>query len=84
MIANAWGPDAFSVLRFVEGIVRVLLKCMTYYCPVHQVFRVQNRQTGDAGEARGSHIIIIADTNNVRVGIIRVKDGIFIRAVFII
>jgi hypothetical protein len=42
---------------------------------------VQNRQTGHGIEAGRNEIVVFAYSNRVRVGIIRIKDGVLVSAV---
>src|SRR5947209_15761598 len=85
VITNRRGPDAAAVLRLIEHIIRWLaLEDVADDRPVDQVFRAQNRQTRRGVETRSDQVIIIADANGVRIGIIGVDDRVFIRAVAVV
>ena len=82
MKANARSPCAIAVLRSPVDIYRRLaLKSMTDQLPMHQVFGVQNRQPWNGVETRCNHVIVIAYSNGIGIGIIGVENGILIASI---
>jgi len=69
-------PDAVAVLYLVIARRRQPLQCMADDLPVDQVARVQHRQTGYMVETGGDQVEIIADSNDIRIGIVGKEDGI--------
>ena len=82
MKANARRPCSVAVLRCpVDVYRRLALESMTDQLPMHKIFGVQNRQPGNSIETRRNQIKVVIDSNDIRVGIVGVENGIVIAPV---
>ena len=85
MVAYGRSPYPFTVaggiikffrLQFLQGIIDDT--------PIHQIFRMENRQSRRTAETGSGHIEIVTDRTNVRVGIIGVQHRIPVSSVALI
>ena len=81
MIPQSWCPNSAARLHLRVAWMRQLGECMAYELPVDEVSRMQNRQPWDAIKAGGSQVKIPSHPDDIRVRVIRVKDGVAIGTV---
>src|SRR6185503_7725447 len=74
-----------AVLRACKNVVGwQALQCVTDDLPVHEISGMENGKTGNAVEARGGEVKIVADANHVRIGIVSLDDRITVSAIAIV
>ena len=83
VLADRRRPDTFAVARLVEDAARIgeILQRVVDDCPVDQVPRMQDRQTGGAVETTRNEIEVISIANHVRIRVVGAEDRIAIGAV---
>ena len=64
------GPVVFFKRQGADAVVDDL--------PMYQVFRVQEGHTGQVGEGRGHHVVVLPHAYHVGVGVVGVKDRVLI------
>ena len=55
---------------------RVIPECRPDQLPVHKVCRMQDLQPREGTEGRGCHIIVLPHPADVRIGIVRIDNGV--------
>jgi hypothetical protein len=84
VIAEAGGPATFSVAREVVARGLLFRQCVTNDAPVDEIFGVQDGESGSALEAGGGHVVVVADADDVGVGVVGVNDRIAIGSVTVV
>ena len=54
------------------------VKCVAYDGPVYQIAGVQDREARHAIERRGGHIVVVTNSTQVGVGIVRIQDRVLV------
>ena len=82
MISNTWRPNTFTMLWFIKKaygntIKTQIFQGIIYNFPINQIFGMQDRQTRNTVETGSCHIIIVPNSNYVRIRIICIQNRIF-------
>ena len=81
MIADRGGPCAAAVQRLVIGVKGHFVPDIVDDFPVHQVPGMQQGNCRSIAETGGNHKIVLSHPNGIRVGIIRIKNRVFVSPV---